>query len=126
MAVGLEPRAPFLDHRVAHVAWRLPMPLKIRGIISKWALSQILYQHVPQEFIERPKDGLCHADRPVAKRPLARLGQRAAPSRSLQPEIYLRPEPITRLWHQHLSGRYDHTTKLWSVLMWQAWLDQWG
>jgi asparagine synthase (glutamine-hydrolysing) len=30
------------------------------------------------------------------------------------------------LWRQHLGGRYDHTTKLWTVLMWQAWFEQWG
>jgi glycyl-tRNA synthetase (class II) len=39
---------------------------------------------------------------------------------------FLRPEPIQMLWRQHLTGRYDHTTKLWTVLMWQAWLEQWG
>ena len=27
MAVGLETRAPFLDHRVAEVAWQLPMAI---------------------------------------------------------------------------------------------------
>lgn len=37
-----------------------------------------------------------------------------------------RPAPITRLWQQHPSGRYDLTTKLWSVLMSHAWLEQWG
>ena len=38
---------------------------------------------------------------------------------------YLRPEPIQRLWRQHLSGRFDHTARLWTVLMWQAWLAEW-
>ena len=46
MAVGLETRAPFLDHRVAEVAWRRPMEMKIRpgrhGGISKWALTNPL------------------------------------------------------------------------------------
>ena len=31
MACSLETRVPFLDHRVAELAWRLPMDLKIRG-----------------------------------------------------------------------------------------------
>jgi len=57
MAVGLETRALFLDHRVAQVAWRLPMAMRILGNTSKWALRQILYQHVPRELIERPKAG---------------------------------------------------------------------
>ena len=31
MACSLETRVPFLDHRVAELAWRFPLGLKIRG-----------------------------------------------------------------------------------------------
>ena len=57
MAVSLETRVPFLDHRVAEIAWRLPLSMKIRNGQGKWALRQILYRHVPRELVERPKVG---------------------------------------------------------------------
>jgi len=126
MAVGLETRAPFLDHRVAEVAWRLPMAMKIRGTTSKWALRQILYQHVPRELIERPKAGFAMPIGQWLRGPLRCWASELLHPDRLSREGYLRPEPIGRLWQQHLSGRYDHTTKLWSVLMWQAWLEEWG
>jgi len=126
MAVGLETRAPFLDHRVAQVAWRLPMAMKIRGNTSKWALRQILYQYVPQELIDRPKAGFAIPIGQWLRGPLRGWASELLHPDRLASEGYLRPEPITRLWHQHLSGSYDHTTKLWTVLMWQAWLEQWG
>ena len=44
----------------------------------------------------------------------------------LKREGYLDAEAIRQLWQQHLTGRYDHTTKLWTVLMWQGWLEQWN
>ena len=42
MAVSLETRAPFLDHRVVELAWRLPLGMKIRGRFGKWPLREIL------------------------------------------------------------------------------------
>jgi asparagine synthase (glutamine-hydrolysing) len=126
MAVGLETRSPFLDHRVASVAWRLPIAMKIRAGTSKWALRELLYQHVPRELIERPKAGFAIPIGQWLRGPLRPWAAELLHPDRLQREGYLRPEPISQLWQQHLSGRYDHTTKLWTVLMWQAWLEQWG
>ena len=124
MAVGLETRAPFLDHRVATLAWRLPMDMKIRAGTSKWALRQILYRHVPRELIERPKAGFAIPIGQWLRGPLRAWADELLHPDRLKREGYLRPEPISQLWQQHLSGRYDHTSKLWSVLMWQAWQEQ--
>jgi hypothetical protein len=41
----------------------------------------------------------------------------------LAAEGYLNSKVITRVWQEHLSGRRDHTAKLWAVLMFQAWLE---
>jgi asparagine synthase (glutamine-hydrolysing) len=126
MAVGLETRAPLLDQRVAALAWRLPMPMKIRGGTSKWALRQLLYKHVPKELIERPKAGFAIPIGSWLRGPICAWASELLQPDRLRREGYLRPEPITRLWQQHQSGRYDHTSKLWSVLMWQAWHERWG
>jgi len=126
MAVSLETRAPFLDHRVAQIAWRLPMSMKIRGGTSKWALRQILYKYVPRELIDRPKAGFAMPIGQWLRGPLRAWAEALLHPDRLGREGYLRPELISRLWQQHLSGRYDHTAKLWTVLMWQAWLEQWA
>ena len=126
MAVGLETRSPFLDHRVAALAWQLPMAMKVRDGTSKWALRQILYKYVPRELIERPKAGFAIPIGQWLRGPLRSWADELLQPDRLQREGYLRPEPISQLWQQHLYGRHDHTTKLWYVLMWQAWLEQWG
>jgi len=41
----------------------------------------------------------------------------------LEREGYLHVAPIRKIWLQHLTGRYDWTARLWSVLMFQAWLE---
>lgn len=130
MAASLETRAPFLDPRVAALAWRLPMAMKLRpgtgGLTGKWALRQILFQYVPRELIERPKAGFAMPIGRWLRGPLRSWADDLLDPIAMQRQGYLRPEPIQRLWRQHLSGRFDHTTRLWTVLMWQAWLAEWG
>lgn len=129
MATSLETRAPFLDHRVAVVAWRLPLAMKIRsavpGAISKWALRQILHRYVPPALIERPKAGFAIPLGPWLRGPLRPWAEDLLSPSLLRRQGLLRPEPVWRLWREHLSGRADHTPRLWTVLMWQAWLAEW-
>ena len=125
MAASLETRCPFLNHRVAEVAWRLPMAMKIRGGQGKWALRQILYKHVPPALIERPKAGFGIPIGQWLRGPLRAWAEDLLEPGLMNRQGYLWPEPIQILWRQHLSGRFDHTSKLWSVLMWQAWITEW-
>jgi len=57
MGVGLESRAPFLDHRVVELAWRVPLTQKIHAGKGKQVLRRILARHVPSALWERPKMG---------------------------------------------------------------------
>ena len=57
MAVSLETRVPFLDPDVIAFSASLPIELKIRNGVSKWALREVLYKYVPKDLIERPKMG---------------------------------------------------------------------
>jgi asparagine synthase (glutamine-hydrolysing) len=123
MAVSLESRAPFLDHRVVEFAWSLPLDLKLRGGQSKWLLRQVLYRYVPREIIERPKMGF---EVPIGLWLRGSLRDWAEallePSR-LGREGWFEPEVISRTWAEHLSGRYNWGMQLWNVLMFQAWLE---
>lgn len=130
MASSLETRAPFLDHRVAEVAWRLPFSMKIHSYkskdITKWALRQLLYRRVPRELIERPKAGFSVPIGTWLRHPLRSWAEDLLDPDLMKQQGYIRPEPVQALWQQHLSGRFDHTAKIWTVLMWQAWLSEWG
>jgi asparagine synthase (glutamine-hydrolysing) len=124
MGVSLETRIPFLDHRVAELAWRMPLNMKLRNGKGKWALRQILYKHVPSNLIERPKAGFGIPLGQWLRGPLLDWAENLINEERLESEGYLNSKLIRETWSQHLSKRYDWPLELWSVLMFQAWLDQ--
>lgn len=122
MAVSLETRVPFLDHRVFELAWRLPLHMKIRGAEGKWALRQILYKHVPKELIERPKTGFSLPLADWLRGPLRDWAESLLDAAVITAEGHLHPRPVRERWSEHLQGRHDHTASLWAVLVFQSWL----
>jgi len=124
MGVSLETRVPFLDHRLLELAWRLPLNMKIRAGVGKWALRQVLYNYVPRELIERPKAGFAIPVGQWLRGPLRNWAESLLEKERLEKEGYLNPYPILKIWREHLTGRYDWTNRLWVVLMFQAWLEE--
>ncbi len=124
MASSLETRVPFLDHRVAELAWQLPLGMKIINGQGKWPLRQVLYKHVPRELIERPKVGFGIPVGQWLRGPLQPWAENLLDQNRLSAEGYFYSEPIRKKWAEHLSGRRDHTASLWAVLMFQAWVQQ--
>jgi len=124
MGVSLETRIPFLDHRVAELAWRLPLEMKIKNGEGKWPVRQVLYKYVPRELIERPKAGFAVPVGQWIRGPLREWASDLLDEKRIQREGYFNPKLVKELWEQHLSGRHDWTPRLWAILMFQAWLEE--
>ena len=57
MASSLEVRVPLLDHRIIEFAVGLPLSWKKRKDVTKYILKDILFDHVPENLFNRPKQG---------------------------------------------------------------------
>lgn len=125
MAVSLETRTPLLDHRVVEFAVGLPMDQKLEQGQTKRLLRQLLYDYVPKELIERPKQGFSV---PLDAWLRGRLKDWAygyiEPSR-IRGDGILNAELVEKRWQQHQRGEHNWQHWLWNVVMFQAWKEKW-
>ena len=120
----LESRCPLLDYRVYELAWRLPMALKRRHGTGKWILKQLAYNLVNRELLERPKAGFGVPMGEWLRGPLQAWGEDLLDAGRLRQQGFLASAPIRAAWNAHLTGNADNTLRLWNVLMFEAWLEE--
>jgi asparagine synthase (glutamine-hydrolysing) len=122
MAHSLEVREPLMDHPLVEWLASLPSSLKVRGQEGKYLLKKAMEPYLPHEIMYRPKMGFAVPLARWFRGPLRErltesiLGPRLAAIGVFNP-LYLR-----QLVDTHLSGVRDHSSPLWSLLMFDAFL----
>ena len=121
MAHSLEARVPFLDHRVAELAFRMPASVKLRKGSGKAVLREACAELLGEELVGREKHGF---DLPMGRwvrnelRPLieATLGKGALPQTP-----WLHADGVAALLDAHARGRGDLERPIWSLFVLAAW-----
>jgi len=123
MACSLEVRAPFLDHELVEFVMGLPSKLKLKGFTSKYILKKAMANWLPNEVINRPKKGFGVPIAKWVKGPLKELfGDLLSPDRIKQ-EGFLNPEYVSSLFQEHLLNKKDNRKQLWTLLVWELWVN---
>ncbi len=123
MAVSLESRVPFLDHRLVEFSWSLPLSMKIREGQGKWILRQLLNKYVPNHLIERPKMGFGLPLDIWLRGPLREYAETMLLDKDL--DVYFNSAIVKKIWLEHLSGKKNHQHVLWNIIMFQSWMKEW-
>ena len=121
MAVSLESRVPFLDPDIIAFAWSLPLEYKIRAGVTKWPLRELLYRYVPKALIDRPKMGFGVPIDSWLRGPLKDWAEELLDEPTLRAEGIWNVKLVHDAWGEHSSGRRNWSSKLWAILMFQAW-----
>jgi asparagine synthase (glutamine-hydrolysing) len=123
MSVGLEARVPLLDHRVIEYAWGLPLEYKLRKGITKILLRKVLSRYMPSKLTDRPKAGFGAPIGEWLRGPLKSWAEGLLDWEQINKDGFLNTDPIKNKWMQHLDGVHDCHKELWTVLIFQQWLN---
>lgn len=125
MAHGLECRAPFLDYRVVEFAAALPAKYKLRGSRGKRILREAFRELLPREIWTRKKMGFGVPLDYWFRHELRDLTNDLLLSENSRCRQFLRPESVQLLWDEHQQRRFDHSARLWTLVMLESWLREW-
>lgn len=126
MGTSLEVRAPFLDYHVVEFVSRLPYKMKLNGLTMKYILKKAMEDLLPSGIAHRPKKGF---GLPVAKwikGPLREMAQELLHPDKIRKEGFFEPEEVSRILDDHLKLRANNAKKLWTLLIFELWLEKWG
>ena len=120
MAVSLETRAPLLDHRVLEFSLRLPTSL-LRG---KPLLRKLAYERVPQQLLDRPKQGFGVPLGAWFRNDLRELLYDTLTPKNLHSLGIENSALVRRMMDQHVSGEQDANFPLWVLLVLVLWSEK--
>jgi len=121
MAVSLETRVPLLDHKLIEFVTRIPASLKMKGLETKHIFKQAVRGLVPDEILDRPKQGFgVPIQRWINNELRERIRGTLTESRTRQ-RGYVESRYVELMLDEHERSRRDHSAQLWSLFMLELW-----
>jgi len=121
MAVGLEPRVPFLDHELVEFAATIPLEYKIRGFTNKYILKQAMKNLLPARPLRKRKHGFAVPTDPWFRGELKAFVREVLFDPRTQSRGFFNFDYIERLYKEHEQGRQVYDTQLWLLLVFELW-----
>jgi asparagine synthase (glutamine-hydrolysing) len=122
MAHSLEVREPLMDHKLVEWLATLPSSLKLRGSEGKLLLKKAMEPKLPNEVLYRPKMGFAVPLVRWFRGPLKARVRDAVLGNRLADTGWFERRYLEQLIQEHETGTRDHSSPLWSLLMFDAFL----
>jgi asparagine synthase (glutamine-hydrolysing) len=125
MSVSLEGREPFLDHRVIEWASRLPDNFKYFNGEKKRILKDIVHKYVPKEKMDRPKMGFSIPIASWLQNDLKKYVDEFVSEEKIKKQGLLNWDKVLELKTNFYNGKKELDNKIWYLLMFQMWYEEW-
>jgi len=125
MKYSIEGRCPFVDHRVIEQSFRIPQKYKYHNFEKKYILKELTYKYLPQNLMDRPKQGfsipLAKWLRTVLKSEINRYAEQDYVNKQ---GIFNYSELNKLILLQEKSNKIMYSSMLWSYYVFQRWFEQ--
>jgi asparagine synthase (glutamine-hydrolysing) len=125
MAHGLESRSPLLDHVFMEWAMTIPESVKTAGGVTKALFKKAMEPYLPHELLYRPKMGFGAPVDHWFRAELKDMAYDVLLSDSATARNIFRRDYVRQLLDEHVSGEYNHQSRLWALLMLELWFRMW-
>jgi asparagine synthase (glutamine-hydrolysing) len=124
MSTSVEARVPSLDHRLVELTLGMPQSLRIKTG-TKHVLKRAVRGLIPDEIIDRPKQGFAAPVKEWFRGPVAALVTTRLERSGLWDLDCFNVAHVRTLLRRHLEGRTDLSTRLWCLFNLALWYDDW-
>ncbi|MFA4989403.1 MAG: asparagine synthase (glutamine-hydrolyzing) [Candidatus Omnitrophota bacterium] len=124
MLNSLEVRLPYLDRRLAEFMFSLPENLKLRRFKTKYIFKQTASRLLPPEIVNRSKKGFGIPVGFWIKSGLRDMVLDVLAEEKVKKDGIFNYKYINNMLSQHLSNKADNRKKIWTIFMFQLWLNQ--
>jgi len=121
MAHSIEARAPLLDHKLIEFVQGIPAGLKLRGRETKSILKKAVAGLIPEEIINRPKQGFGVPIRKWFNGELRELLHDTLTDKQARERGLFNQRAVLAVLDEHRRGRRDNALHLWGLLTLELW-----
>jgi asparagine synthase (glutamine-hydrolysing) len=122
MAHSLEVREPLMDHELVEWLATLPSDLKVHGGQGKYVFKSAFEPLLPHDLLYRPKMGFSVPLASWLRGPLSQRMRESVLSDRMMASGYFNAATLQTMVQQHIGGQFDHSTALWMLIMFDAFL----
>ncbi len=124
MKYSLETRTPFLDYRVVEFALNLNENLKLKNGTAKYLLKEVLYDYVPREYFDRPKQGFAIPLKHWLKKELKHLVDFYLSKEMIEQHAVINYPEVKKLLQRFNAGEEYLYNRIWNLIILQQWLEK--
>ncbi len=124
MAVGVEPRVPFLDLDMVNFSTTIDPRYKMKGAVTKSILKKAMEPYLPKEIIYRSKTGFGGPVRDwVVNKLDAKINHVLSPE-AIEARGIFNADNVIRLIKDNKESKIDASYTIWSLLAIESWMKQ--